>query len=91
MLKKRLRFESRRAVPEDPCIKVRRLPEGVPLLIYLFRIVLLDTSITMSDEARFKKAVQIVNNLPKEGPIRPTQDEQLLVSTPLTRSSTSKC
>jgi hypothetical protein len=30
--------------------------------------------------AQFEKAVSIVQNLPKDGPIKPTQDEQLHVS-----------
>lgn len=30
-------------------------------------------------KAKFDKAVSIVQNLPKEGPIQPTQDEQLFV------------
>jgi len=28
-------------------------------------------------EAKFNKAVEIVQNLPKDGPVKPTQDEQL--------------
>ncbi|KAK0485236.1 acyl-CoA-binding protein [Armillaria novae-zelandiae] len=28
-------------------------------------------------EAQFKKAVEIVQSLPKDGPVKPTQDEQL--------------
>lgn len=36
------------------------------------------TIIVMS--AKFDKAVEIVQNLPKDGPIKPTQDEQLYVS-----------
>ncbi|KAJ1307367.1 hypothetical protein OPQ81_001472 [Rhizoctonia solani] len=28
-------------------------------------------------EAKFNKAVEIVQNLPKDGPIKPTQDQQL--------------
>ena len=31
-------------------------------------------------KAKFDKAVSIVQSLPKEGPIQPTQDEQLYVS-----------
>ena len=31
-------------------------------------------------KAKFEKAVSIVGSLPKEGPIKPTQDEQLYVS-----------
>ena len=30
-------------------------------------------------KAKFDKAVSIVQSLPKEGPIKPTQDEQLYV------------
>ena len=30
-------------------------------------------------KAKFDKAVSIVQSLPKEGPIQPTQDEQLFV------------
>ena len=30
-------------------------------------------------KAKFDKAVAIVQSLPKEGPIQPTQDEQLFV------------
>jgi hypothetical protein len=37
---------------------------------------------TMS-EAKFNKAVEIVQSLPKEGPIQPTQDDQLYVRTPI--------
>ncbi|EIN10063.1 Acbp [Punctularia strigosozonata HHB-11173 SS5] len=29
-------------------------------------------------KAKFEKAVEIVQNLPKDGPIKPSQDEQLL-------------
>lgn len=35
--------------------------------------------------AKFDKAVEIVQNLPKDGPIKPTQDEQLYVSSPRRR------
>jgi hypothetical protein len=31
-------------------------------------------------KAQFDKAVQIVKELPAEGPLKPTQDDQLLVS-----------
>ncbi|KAL5485784.1 ACB1 [Sanghuangporus weigelae] len=31
----------------------------------------------MSYEAKFQKAVEIVQGLPKDGPVKPTQDEQL--------------
>ncbi|EPQ27524.1 uncharacterized protein PFL1_05062 [Pseudozyma flocculosa PF-1] len=31
----------------------------------------------MSVEAKFQKAVQIVGSLPKDGPVQPTQDDQL--------------
>jgi hypothetical protein len=34
----------------------------------------------MSVQAQFDKAVQIVKNLPKEGPVQPTQEDQLKVS-----------
>jgi hypothetical protein len=34
----------------------------------------------MVSKAQFDKAVQIINGLPKDGPIRPTQDMQLQVS-----------
>jgi hypothetical protein len=33
-------------------------------------------------KAKFEKAVEIVRSLPKEGPIQPTQDDQLYVRTP---------
>ncbi|KAF5359256.1 hypothetical protein D9756_003091 [Leucocoprinus leucothites] len=28
-------------------------------------------------QAKFEKAVSIVNSLPKDGPVKPTQDDQL--------------
>lgn len=31
----------------------------------------------MSAEAKFNKAVSIVGSLPKDGPVQPTQDDQL--------------
>ncbi|KAF7328046.1 Acyl-CoA-binding protein [Mycena kentingensis (nom. inval.)] len=31
----------------------------------------------MSYEAKFTKSVEIVKNLPKDGPVKPTQDDQL--------------
>jgi hypothetical protein len=31
-------------------------------------------------ESKFKKAVEIVQNLPKEGPLQPTSDDKLYVS-----------
>jgi hypothetical protein len=34
-------------------------------------------------EAKFDKAVKIVQSLPKDGPIKPTQDDQLYVRTPV--------
>ena len=34
----------------------------------------------MSIQAKFDKAVAIVQGLPKDGPIKPTQDQQLIVS-----------
>jgi hypothetical protein len=34
-------------------------------------------------EAKFNKAVKIVQSLPKDGPIKPTQDDQLYVRTPV--------
>lgn len=34
----------------------------------------------MSIEKKFDRAVEIVKDLPKEGPVQPTQDEQLTVS-----------
>ena len=30
-------------------------------------------------ESKFNKAVEIIGSLPKEGPIKPTQDDQLYV------------
>jgi diazepam-binding inhibitor (GABA receptor modulating acyl-CoA-binding protein) len=33
-------------------------------------------------ETKFSKAVKIVQTLPKDGPIQPTQDDQLYVRTP---------
>lgn len=33
----------------------------------------------MTIQAAFDKAVQIVKELPKDGPVQPTQDEQLEV------------
>lgn len=33
----------------------------------------------MSYEGKFAKAVEIVQGLPKDGPVKPTQDEQLYV------------
>ena len=38
-------------------------------------------------EAKFNKAVEIVQTLPKEGPIQPTQEDQLYVRTPFFFSS----
>jgi hypothetical protein len=38
-------------------------------------------------EAKFNKAVKIVQSLPKDGPIKPTQDDQLYVRTPVFFSS----
>lgn len=38
-------------------------------------------------EAKFDKAVKIVQSLPKDGPIKPTQDDQLYVRTPVFFSS----
>lgn len=37
---------------------------------------------THTMEAKFNKAVEIVQTLPKEGPIQPTQEDQLYVRTP---------
>jgi diazepam-binding inhibitor (GABA receptor modulating acyl-CoA-binding protein) len=34
----------------------------------------------MSIQAQFDKAVSIVKNLPKDGPVKPTQEDQLKVS-----------
>ena len=34
-------------------------------------------------EAKFNKAVAIVQSLPKNGPIQPSQDDQLFVRTPV--------
>jgi hypothetical protein len=34
-------------------------------------------------EAKFDKAVAIIQSLPKDGPIRPSQDDQLYVRTPV--------
>ena len=31
-------------------------------------------------EAKFKKAAEIIQSLPKDGPIKPSQDDQLFVS-----------
>jgi len=33
-------------------------------------------------EAKFNKAVEIISNLPKDGPVKPTIDDQLYVRTP---------
>jgi diazepam-binding inhibitor (GABA receptor modulating acyl-CoA-binding protein) len=33
-------------------------------------------------EAKFNKAVEIVGGLPKDGPVKPTQEDQLFVSLP---------
>lgn len=38
-------------------------------------------------KAKFDKAVSIVQSLPKEGPIQPTQEEQLFVRTHVLSSS----
>lgn len=40
------------------------------------------SSNTHTMEAKFNKAVEIVQTLPKEGPIQPTQEDQLYVRTP---------
>ena len=34
-------------------------------------------------ETKFDKAVKIIQSLPKDGPIQPTQDDQLYVCTPV--------
>jgi hypothetical protein len=34
-------------------------------------------------EKKFDKAVAIIQGLPKDGPIKPTQDDQLYVRTPV--------
>jgi hypothetical protein len=34
----------------------------------------------MSNQAAFDKAVQIVKDLPADGPVKPSQDDQLAVS-----------
>lgn len=34
---------------------------------------------TMTIQAKFDRAVYIVQNLPKDGPVQPNQDEQLIV------------
>lgn len=34
----------------------------------------------MTTEKKFERAVAIVQGLPKEGPVQPTQEEQLAVS-----------
>jgi len=34
-------------------------------------------------EAKFDKAVTIIQSLPKDGPIKPSQDDQLYVRTPV--------
>lgn len=39
-------------------------------------------------EAKFKKAVEIVQNLPKDGPVKPTQEDQLYVSLHSSRTLT---
>jgi hypothetical protein len=36
-------------------------------------------------KAKFDKAVAIVQSLPKDGPIKPSQDDQLYVSIPFHR------
>ena len=46
--------------------------------LFLFLIVFIAIK-TMSYEAKFQKAVEIVQGLPKDGPVKPTQDEQLYV------------
>ena len=38
-------------------------------------------------KAKFEKAVSIVQSLPKDGPIKPTQDEQLIVRVSLSPDS----
>ena len=48
-----------------------------PTSIYLSSLSLFLT--TMS-EAKFNKAAEIIQSLPKDGPIKPTQDDQLFVS-----------
>ena len=41
-------------------------------------------------EAKFLKAVEIVQNLPKDGPVKPSQDDQLFVSLPDLRAAIKK-
>lgn len=41
-------------------------------------------------QTKFEKAVSIVQSLPKEGPIQPTQDEQLHVRPPYTRRNLAR-
>ncbi len=41
-------------------------------------------------QTKFEKAVSIVQSLPKEGPIQPTQDEQLYVRLPHTRRNLAR-
>lgn len=44
--------------------------------------------LTIMSEAKFNKAVEIVQSLPKEGPVKPSQDDQLYVSINATISLT---
>ena len=45
------------------------------------------TATTTMSEAQFQKAVEIIQSLPKDGPIKPTQDDQLHVRTHHPRSA----
>jgi hypothetical protein len=49
---------------------------GSRYLISTFPVLALSAAI----KARFEKATQIVGSLPKDGPVKPTQDDQLFVS-----------
>ena len=63
---------------EDGADRYRRAQ--VPHRVRIRRVLVPRLSTTAMSKSKFDKAVAIVQALPKEGPIQPTQEEQLYVS-----------
>ena len=71
----------RAAADRVPRFGVSKRSLVAAIITYRF-ITCIKSKNTMS-EAKFNKAVAIVQSLPKNGPIQPSQDDQLFVRTPV--------
>jgi hypothetical protein len=75
------KYRTARSGPRAPRRLLGKRSFGVPIT-YRPSYVRASSRKHKMSEAKFNKAVAIIQSLPKDGPIRPSQDDQLYVRTP---------